>query len=90
MKLAVRKDVGTPRQPGQFAHSKSWLVPLDSAARTNLSPPRRAAPTARLASCGIGAEDVDGEESEGASSIKAMKLGAAAYARLRRRTARSA
>ena len=30
MKLAVRKDVGTPQQTGKFARSKSWLVPLDS------------------------------------------------------------
>ncbi len=61
LKLSVRKDVGTPRQPGQFAHSKSWLVSLSSGAHELVAGEARG-PNSEVASCGVGAEDADGEE----------------------------
>ena len=45
------------------------------AARMNSSLPRRAVPSGDLTSCGIGAEDVDGEEVK-QELVKAMKLAA--------------
>jgi len=59
-KLSVREETGTPRQPGQFAHSKSWLVPLASGPHRLVAQETRGA-TGETASCGIGADDVDGE-----------------------------
>jgi hypothetical protein len=76
MKLAVRKDVGTPRQPGQFAHSKSWLVPLKSGTHELVAGEARG-PNGEVDSCGIGADDVDGEEMK-QEVIKSMKLDAPA------------
>jgi hypothetical protein len=76
MKLAVRKDVGTPRQPGQFAHSKSWLVPLKSGTHELVAGEVRG-PNGEVASCGIGADDVDGEEVR-QELVKTMNLGAPA------------
>jgi hypothetical protein len=72
--LPVRKDVGTPRQPGQFAHSKSWLVSLDSGAHELVAGEGRGS-NGEIASCGVGAEDVDGEEMRH-EVVKAMNLGA--------------
>ena len=73
MKLVVRKDVGTPRQPGQFAHSKSWLVPLKGGAHELVAGEARG-PSGEVLSCGIGADNVDGEEMK-QELIKTMKLG---------------
>jgi len=60
MKLSVREEVGTPRQTGPFAHSKSWLVSLASGPHQLVAGETRGA-TSETASCGIGADDVDGE-----------------------------
>ncbi len=69
MKLAVRKDVGTPRQPGQFAHSKSWRVgSLEVVAGESRGP------NGEVVSCSIGADNVDGEEMK-QELIKTLKLG---------------
>ncbi len=76
MKLAVRKDAGTPRQPGQFAHSKSWLVTLKSGNHELVAGEARG-PNGEVASCGIGADDVDGEEVR-QDLVNTMKLGAPA------------
>jgi hypothetical protein len=73
MKLVVRKDVGTPRQPGQFAHSKSWLVPLKGGAHELVAGEARG-PSGEVLSCGVGADNVDGEEMK-QELIKTMKLG---------------
>ena len=73
MKLAVRKNVGTPRQPGQFAHSKSWLVPLKGGTHELVAGEARG-PGAEFVSCGIGADNVDGQEMK-QELIKTMKLG---------------
>lgn len=74
MKLAVRKDVGTPRQSGKFARSKSWLVPLGSRSHELIATEARDA-DGETASCGIGAEDADGEEVR-RDLVEALKLGA--------------
>jgi hypothetical protein len=74
MKLSVREEVGTPRQAGQFAHSKSWLVPLASGPHQLVAGETRG-PTGETASCGIGAEDVDGEAMK-QELVRAMKLDA--------------
>jgi hypothetical protein len=74
MNLSVRKDVGTPPQPGKFAHTKSWLVALDSGSHELVAGEGRGS-NGEIASCGVGAEDVDGEEMR-QDLIKAMKLGA--------------
>jgi hypothetical protein len=74
MNLAVRKDVGTPRQPGPFSHSKSWLVSLASGAHQLVASEARG-PQGDAAACGIGAEDVDGEAIR-LELVKAMKLDA--------------
>jgi len=60
MKLSVREEVGTPRQVGQFTHSKSWLVPLASGPHRLVAQETRGT-AGETASCGIGADDVDGE-----------------------------
>jgi hypothetical protein len=72
MKLSVREEVGTPRQSGQFAHSKSWLVALASG-RHQLVAGETRGPTGETASCGIGAEDVDGEAIR-QELVRAMQL----------------
>ena len=50
MKLAVRKDVGTPQQTGKFARSKSWQVPLDSRQHELIASETRG-PDGETASC---------------------------------------
>jgi hypothetical protein len=74
MKLPVRKDVVAPEQSGQFVHSKSWRVSLASGSHELVAYETRG-PKGEAASCGIGVEDVDGEEIK-QELIKAMKLDA--------------
>ncbi len=74
MKFPVRKDVVAPQQGGKLARSKSWLVPLDSGAYELIATEARG-PDGEVASCGIGAEDVDGEAVK-QDLIQAMKLDA--------------
>ena len=73
MKLSVRKDVVAPPQPGKSARSKSWLVSLASG-RHELVASEAHGPKGEFATCGIGAEDVDGEDLRH-ELINAMKLG---------------
>jgi len=74
MNLQVRKDVGSPRKEGQFAHAKSWLVPLDGGSHELVATEARG-PNGEITACGIGADNVDGEEMK-QELIKAMKLDA--------------
>jgi hypothetical protein len=74
MKLSVRKDVAAPQQPGQSARSKSWLVSL-AGGRHELVASEARGPNGEFATCGVGAEDVDGEDLRH-ELIDAMKLGA--------------
>ncbi|HYS47542.1 MAG TPA: hypothetical protein VEM36_02080 [Xanthobacteraceae bacterium] len=73
LKLPVRNDVGTPRQNGQFAHSKSWLVPLKSGPYELVASEARG-PKGEVAACAIGAPDARGEDVK-QDLIKAMGLG---------------
>ncbi len=72
MKLVVRKDVGSPRNEGQFTHAKSWLVSLDSGSHELVASEARG-PNGEVTACGIGAENVDGDDMK-QELIKAMKL----------------
>jgi hypothetical protein len=72
MKLSVREDVGMPKPTGQFAHSKSWLVSLASGPHQLVAAEARG-PDGDVASCGIGAEDVDGKVMK-QELVQAMKL----------------
>jgi hypothetical protein len=74
MKLSVRRDVVAPQQSAKFSHSKSWLVPLGSGAHELIATEARG-PDGEVASCGIGAEDADGEDVK-RNLIEAMKLDA--------------
>ena len=74
MNLSVRKDVTSPPRPDQHGHVKSWIVLLASG-RHELVATEARSPKGNLDSCGIGAEDVDGEDLR-QELIKAMKLGA--------------
>lgn len=74
MNLAVRKDVMAPQQAGRSARSKSWLVPIDGRSHELIATEARG-PDTEVQSCGIGADDVDGEELR-RDLVEAMKLGA--------------
>jgi hypothetical protein len=74
MKLPVRKDVTAPPQPGQSAHAKSWVMSLSTGSHELVASEARG-PDGEVASCGIGVEDVGGEEIK-QELVKAMKLGA--------------
>ena len=74
MNLSVRKDVTSPPRPDQHGHVKSWIVLLASGKHELVATEARSA-KGNLDSCGIGAEDVDGEELR-QELIKAMNLGA--------------
>jgi hypothetical protein len=72
MNLPVRKDVGAPPKEGQFARAKSWLVSLDSGAHELVASEGRG-PNGEVTACGIGADNIDGEEMK-QELVKAMKL----------------
>jgi hypothetical protein len=74
MKLAVRKDIVAPPQTGRSVRTKSWLVPLDGRSHEFIATEARG-PDTEVQSCGVGAEDVDGEELR-RDLVEAMKLGA--------------
>jgi len=73
MKFPVRKDVNAPAQPGQSAHSKSWLVTLDGGVSLELIAAEARGPASEASSCGIGVESIDGESVKQAL-IAALKL----------------
>jgi hypothetical protein len=74
MKLSVRKDVTSPPRPDERGHVKSWIVLLASG-RHELVATEARSRKGNLDSCGIGAEDVDGDDLR-QELIKAMNLGA--------------
>jgi hypothetical protein len=64
---------GRRGSPVNLLISKSWLVPLKGGTHELVAGEARG-PGAEFASCGIGADDVDGEEMK-QELIKTMKLG---------------
>ena len=73
MNLPVRRDVAAP-QSGQTTHAKSWVISLQSGSLELVASEARG-PNGDAASCGIGAEDIAGEEVR-QDLIKALQLGA--------------
>jgi hypothetical protein len=69
MGIAVTKDAGIPRRPGQFAHSKSWRV-----GSFEVVAGESRGPSGEVVSCSIGADNVGGEEMK-QELIKTLKLG---------------
>jgi hypothetical protein len=77
LKLPVRRDVtGPQQQPGQITHAKSWVITLSSGSLELVASEARG-PKGDATSCGIGAEDVDGEDFKQELN-KAIPLGAPA------------
>jgi hypothetical protein len=75
MNLPVRRDVTGPQQPpGQITHAKSWVITLSSGSLELVASEARG-PKGDAASCGIGAEDVDGDDLKQELN-KAIPLGA--------------
>src|ERR1700683_1646213 len=74
MKLPVRKDSVSPPRPGEMGHVKSWVISLTSGQHELVASQARG-PKGDLDSCGIGVEDVDGEDLR-QEVVKAFKLGA--------------
>jgi hypothetical protein len=72
LKLAVREDIVAPPQSGRSAHRKSWLMTLADGSH-ELVAAETQDPNGGVVSCGIGADDVDGEEMK-RDLLKAMKL----------------
>jgi len=73
MKLPVRKDSVSPPKLGESGHVKSWVVLLASG-KHELVASRARSPKGDLDSCGIGVEDVDGEDLR-QELVKALSLG---------------
>jgi hypothetical protein len=73
MKLPVRKDSVSPPKPGESGHVKSWVVSLASGQHELVASQARS-PKGDLDSCGIGVEDVDGEDLR-QEVVKAFNLG---------------
>jgi hypothetical protein len=61
MNLSVRKNVVTPPQSDQTARAKSWIMPLAGGSHELIASEAHG-PQGERESCGIGAENVDGEE----------------------------
>ena len=60
MKLPVRQDIGTSKDRGAFARSKSWLVPLTTGPHELLAAEANG-PEGYVRSCGLSAPDPNGE-----------------------------
>jgi hypothetical protein len=73
MQLPVRKDSVAPPKPGESGHVKSWVVSLASGQHELVASQARS-PKGDLDSCGIGVEDIDGEELR-QEAVKALNLG---------------
>jgi hypothetical protein len=73
MNLPVRKDSVSPPKPGESGHVKSWIISLASG-RHELVASQARGPKGDLDSCGIGVEDIDGEELR-QEAVKALHLG---------------
>ncbi len=64
MKSSGSQGCERRRKAGQSARSKSWVVSLDSGAHELVAAEARRTRMAMVTSCGIGADDIDGEERE--------------------------
>ena len=73
MQLPVRKDVTAPPRPGEYGHVKAWLLSLASGHHELVASEARS-PKGNLDSCGIGVDDVNGDDLK-QELVKAMKLG---------------
>jgi hypothetical protein len=73
MKLPVRRDSISPPKPGESGHVKSWVILLASGKHELVASQARG-PKGDLDSCGIGVEDVDGEDLR-QELVKALNLG---------------
>jgi hypothetical protein len=73
MELPVRKDSVSPAKLGEAGHVKSWVVSLASGRHELVASQARSA-KGDLDSCGIGVEDVDGEDLR-QELVKAFNLG---------------
>jgi hypothetical protein len=72
MNLPVRRDVTGPQQ-GQSTHAKSWVITLTSGSLELVVSETRG-PKGEAASCGIGAEDISGDDLK-RELIEALQLG---------------
>jgi hypothetical protein len=73
MQLPVRRDSTSPPKPGEFGRIKSWVISLASG-RHELVASQARSPKGDLDSCGIGVEDVDGEDLR-QELVKSLSLG---------------
>ena len=73
MNLPVRKDSVSPPKPGESGHVKSWIISLASGRHELVASQARSA-KGDLDSCGIGVEDIDGEDLR-QEAVKALHLG---------------
>jgi hypothetical protein len=73
LKLPIRKDSTAPPKPGESGHVKSWVISLASGKHELVASQARS-PKGDLDSCGIGVEDVDGEDLR-QELVKALSLG---------------
>jgi hypothetical protein len=73
MQLPVQKDVTAPPRPGESGHVKAWQLLLASGRHELVASEARSA-KGNLDSCGIGVDDVDGDDLK-QELVKAMTLG---------------
>jgi hypothetical protein len=73
MKLPSRRDSTSPAKPGEFGHVRSWVILLASGKHELVASQARG-PKGDLDSCGIGVEDVDGEDLR-QELVKKLNLG---------------
>jgi len=73
MKLPVSKDVTAPPRPEESGHVKSWQLSLASGRHELVASEARSL-KGNLDSCGIGVDDVDGEDLK-QELVKALALG---------------
>ena len=73
MQLPVRKDVTAPPRPGESGHVKSWELSLASGQHELVASEARSA-KGNLDTCGIGVNDVDGDDLK-QELVETMMLG---------------
>jgi hypothetical protein len=73
MQLPVGKDATAPPRPGESGHVKSWQLSLASGRHELVASEARSS-KGNLDSCGIGVDDVDGDDLK-QELVKAMTLG---------------
>jgi hypothetical protein len=73
MNFPVRKDSVSPPKPGESGHVKSWVISLATGQHELVASQARG-PKGDLDSCGVGVEDVDGEDLR-LEVVKTLNLG---------------